>query len=379
MNQTLQPEPESKPRVSSNLMDILIRAFLIGAVAVLCFQVFSPFLPLMAWSIILAVTMYPFHQWIARQLRGKQWIASTILLIIGFLVIIIPTALLLNSFADDVRNFTSAVQKNTLKIPAPSDRIAQLPIVGKSIYDTWLKAHNDLPSLVQRMQPKIGNLARAALAMVASIGGGLLLFLGSFLISSIIMAYGDSGSRTSQAVFYRVARSKGEALFKLTTSTIRAVALGVIGVAFIQAILIGLALLLARIPSAGVLAIIALIIGIAQVPALLVTVPVIIYIWTSGDYSTGAAITYTIILVVTGLIDNVLKPLMLGRGVAVPMPVILFGALGGVASGGILGMFVGAIVLALGYEIFKSWIATNPENPVAPNEQNKQGDLQPKT
>ena len=211
------------------------------------------------------------------------------------------------------------------------------------------------------MQPKIGQLAHKALAMVASIGSGLLLFLGSFIVASIIMAYGDSGSAISRAIFHRVAGlQRGEALAKLSTATIRAVALGVMGVAFIQAILIGLALLLAGIPAAGVLSIIALIMAIAQVPAFLIIVPVVIYIWSSGDYSNTAAITYTIILLVTGMTDNILKPVMLGRGVDVPMPVILFGALGGIASGGILGMFVGATVLALGYEIFKGWVATNP-------------------
>lgn len=148
----------------------------------------------------------------------------------------------------------------------------------------------------------------------------------------------------------------------MSVATIRAVAQGVIGVAAIQALLIGLALLFAGIGVAGVLAIIALILGIAQVPALLITLPVIIYIWASGDYSTGAAIMHTIILLLTGMADNILKPMMLGRGVNVPMPVILFGALGGMAGGGILGMFVGATALALGYEIFMKWVATTPNS-----------------
>jgi predicted PurR-regulated permease PerM len=120
---------------------------------------------------------------------------------------------------------------------------------------------------------------------------------------------------------------------------------------------------------AGVLAIITLVLGIAQVPALIVTLPAIIYIWSSGNYGTGAAVTYTIILLLTGMADNVLKPLMLGRGVDVPMPVILFGALGGMATGGILGMFVGATVLALGYELITNWIAATPEATTAPTNQ----------
>jgi len=382
MNPIPQPDSEDEPRVSSHLLDVLIRAGLISALAVLCYQVFSPFLSLMAWSIILAVTMYPLHQWLARRVGGKQWLASTILVIIGFLLIITPTGLLMNSFADSVRNFIGAVENNTLVIPAPPEGVEKWPIVGKKVHDTWSKAHADLPGLVQSMQPKIGELAQKALAIVASIGGGLLLFLGSFIIASIVMAYGESGSRSSRAIFHRVAGlARGETLAKLCTATIRAVALGVIGIAFIQAILIGLALLLAGVPAAGVLSIIALVLGIAQVPALIVTLPIIIYIWSSGDYSNSAALTHTIILLLTGMADNVLKPLLLGRGVDVPMPVILFGALGGMASGGILGMFVGATVLALGYELFMGWVATNPDSDqvVPENEQIKQGDSGPKT
>lgn len=192
----------------------------------------------------------------------------------------------------------------------------------------------------------------------------MLLFLVSFIVANIILAYGDSAGRGGRAIFSRVAgTSRGEELANLALSTIRAVALGVIGVAAIQALLIGLALLLAGIPVAGVLAIISLVLGIAQVPAIIVTLPVIIYIWASGDYSNASAIIHTIILLLTGIADNVLKPLMLGRGVDIPMPVILFGALGGMAGGGILGMFVGATVLALGYELFTKWVAANPDPP----------------
>jgi predicted PurR-regulated permease PerM len=185
------------------------------------------------------------------------------------------------------------------------------------------------------------------------------------------MAYGEPAAGAGRGIFVRVAGAeRGEALFKLTTSTIRAVASGVIGVAFIQAILVGLALVLAGVPAAGVLAVIVLVLAIAQLPAVLVTVPAIIYIWSSGNYSTGAAITHTIILLLVGLADNVLKPLMLGRGVDVPMPVMLLGALGGMASGGILGMFVGATLFALGHQIFMGWVTDNPEadSAVLPNE-----------
>jgi predicted PurR-regulated permease PerM len=359
----MQPDSEFERRPSSSLWDTVIRIALIGGLAVLCFQVFSPFLNLTVWSIILAITLYPVHQWLGRRIGRRQGLASIILVILGVSLIVLPTWLLMNSFADSTQRFVTALQQNTVQIPAPREGIKLWPIVGHNIYDTWSKAHADLPALVQSMQPKIGDLARQALSMVASIGGSMLLFLVSFVVANIIMAYGDRAERSGRAIFSRVAgSSRGEWLAKLSIATIRAVAQGVIGVAAIQALLIGLALLLAGIHVAGILAIVALILGIAQVPALLITLPVVVYIWASGDYSTGAAIMHTIILLLTGMADNVLKPMMLGRGVDVPMPVILFGALGGMASGGILGMFVGATALALGYEIFMNWVGTHPNS-----------------
>jgi predicted PurR-regulated permease PerM len=341
-------------------MDVLIRIVLVGGLAVLCYQIFSPFLTLTVWSIILAVTLYPFHQLIARRVR-KQWLASTVLIIVGLLLIIIPVAWLVNSFADTTRNFIGAVQENTLQIPPPRAGIENWPLVGQKIHKGWSKAHTDLPGFVKSMQPKISDLAGKALAMVASIGKGLLLFLASFIVAGILMAYGEPAAGASRGIFVRVAgRERGEAFFNLTTATIRAVASGVIGVAFIQALLVGLALLLAGVPAAGVLALIVLVLAIAQLPAVIVTLPAIIYIWSSGQYGTGSAITHTIILLVVGLADNVLKPLLLGRGVDVPMPVMLLGALGGMATGGILGMFVGATLFAIGHQIFMGWVSENP-------------------
>jgi predicted PurR-regulated permease PerM len=355
-------------RISSRLLDVLIRAGLIVAMAALCYRVFSPFLTLMVWALILAVTLYPLHQMLARRMRGKQGLAATVLVILGVFVIVTPTTLLMNSLGDSVRGFVHAAQNNTLVIPAPRESVKEWPAVGERIYTTWSAAHTNLPALVESWQPKIGKLAQTALAIVASIGGELLLFLASFIIAGIVMAYGAAGANATRAIFARIAGEKrGEGLADLSTATTRAVAQGVIGVAFIQAIIIGLALLVAGVPLAGIFAIIALLLGIAQVPALIVTLPAIGYIWWSGDYSTGMATMHTIILVIAGMADNVLKPLLLGRGVDAPMPVILFGALGGMASAGILGMFVGATLLAVGYRIFMSWVANNEEPDAVPS------------
>jgi predicted PurR-regulated permease PerM len=362
MNAPTQPDRELERRLASPLLDVLIRAGLILAMAMLCYRVFSPFLTLMVWALILAVTIYPLHQYLAGKIGGKQGLAATLLVMFGVLLIVAPTAMLLSSLGDSVHQLVSNVQNNTLKIPAPRPGVEEWPVVGKRIHDVWSKAHSDLPALVQSMQPKIGELAKKALGFVAGIGGELLQFIASFIIAGIIMAYGQSGSHSSRAIFERiVGNTRGSEFDRLTTATIRAVAQGVIGVAFIQAIIVGLALLISGVPWAGALAVIVLVLGIAQVPALIVTLPAIVYLWSSGDYSNAAAIAYTVVLFLSGMADNVLKPLMLGRGVDAPMPVILLGALGGMATAGILGMFVGATLLTLGYQIFMGWVAANPD------------------
>jgi len=362
MNTSGPPDRELERRVSARLLDVLIRAGLIGVLAALCYVVFAPFLTLMVWAIILAVTLYPLHQAFARKLGGKQGLAATLLVLAGILLIIVPTALLMNSFGSSVSEFVDSVQNNTLQIPQPRESVKGWPIVGEKLYDAWSQVHGDLPGVIQGLQPKIGELSRKALAVVASIGVGLLKFLASFIIAGILVTYGDAGARGSLAISERImGRGRGGPFAKLATATIRAVAQGVIGIAFVQALLVGLALLIARVPFAGVLAGVTLVLSIAQVPALLITIPAIAYIWSSGNYGTGAAVVHTVILLLSGMADNVLKPIMLGRGVDAPMPVILLGALGGMATGGILGMFVGAALLALGYEIFMKWVSTDPD------------------
>jgi predicted PurR-regulated permease PerM len=357
MNAPLRTDRDYE-ELSSRLLDALIRAGLILAMVLLCYRIFSPFLSLMVWALILAVAIYPLHQSLARRMGGRQGRAATVISIIGVVVIAVPTALLLSSLADSVHDFVQSVQNNTLQVPAPRPSVAEWPVVGEKIHGLWSRAHSDLPALVQSMQPKIGHLARSTLGFVAGIGGGILLFLASFIVAGIIMAFGQEGARSSDAIFARLfGPARAGELIKLCTATIRAVAQGVIGIALIQAIVIGLILLIADVPLAGVLALIVLVLGIAQIPALLVTIPAIVYLWTSGDYGNAAAIGYSIVLFLAGIADNFLKPLMLGRGVDAPMPVILLGALGGMATGGIIGLFVGATLLAVGYQLFMSWVA----------------------
>ena len=360
--QTVRYDPEYERRLARLLLDVLIRAGLTLVLVMLCYRIFSPFLVLMVWALILAITIYPLHRALAARLGGRRGWAATLITLLGVVLIVAPTAVLLDSMGDSVHRLVSEVQQGTLQVPPPKPSVAEWPVVGTKIHAYWQQAHDNLPALVKSLQPKIGELAKEALAMVASIGGGILAFVAAFIIAGIIMAFGEAGAHAGRAIFARIFGSeRGDEFTVLSVATIRAVAQGVIGIAFIQAILVGLCLLVAGVPLAGLLAVVVLVLGIAQVPALLVTLPAIAYLWMSGDYGTGEAALYSVLLFVAGMADNVLKPLMLGRGVDAPMPVILLGALGGMAAAGILGLFAGAVLLALGYQIFMAWVAANPE------------------
>ncbi|MEJ8852466.1 AI-2E family transporter [Variovorax rhizosphaerae] len=359
---TPQPDLVRETRLSRKLMDVFIRAGLVLALTLLCFRIFAPFISMMAWALILAVTIYPSHQALARKLGGKQGLAATLLVLVGIALIVVPMAVVLGSMGDSVHETVERVHANKLEIPPPWPGVAEWPVIGPKVHGIWSQAHTDMPSVVRKLQPQLGELAGKALEMVASIAGTVLLFMASFIVAGIIMTLGESGAEAARRILGRiVGAERGLEFATLSTATIRAVSLGVVGVAFIQAMVVGIVMIVGAIPFAGVLAMIVLVLGIAQVPALLVTVPVIAYIWLSGNYDTVPAVIYTALLAIGGMLDNVLKPLLLGRGVDAPMPVVLLGALGGLAGAGILGMFIGATALSLAYQILMAWVATHPD------------------
>lgn len=344
-------------RLVARFMDMFIRFGLILALASFCYTVFSPFINMMLWAVILAVTLYPLHQYFAAKLGGKQGWASTLIVLLGIVLIVAPTVLMISSLAESASAMIDKLSGQSFAVPPPPEKVAAIPIVGEKISTLWLKASSDLPGLISSYRTQIGDVAKGILSVLASMGGGILGFILSFIVAGIIMAWGAAGANSARRIAIRLTdERKGQSLVKLCSSTIRAVAQGVIGVALIQALLVGVLMIVAGIPAVGIFFVLALILGIAQIPVILVTAPAIALMWSFGDHGTVMDIVYTVLLIIAGMADNVLKPLMLGRGVDAPMPVVLLGALGGMAASGILGMFIGATLLSLGYRIFMSWV-----------------------
>jgi predicted PurR-regulated permease PerM len=338
-------------------MDLLIRVGLIAFVAILCARIFAPFTGLLLWALILAVALYPLHRGLASRLGGRQGAAATLLVIGGLLLIGVPTVMLGSSFASHVHNAYTAFENEEITFKSPSPGVADWPLVGKQIYNTWSAAAEDLPRFLHENKEQLTHLSKRALSVAASTAGALMKFLVALIIAGIMMAYGEAGNLAMRRIFCRLASpEKGPRLHNLSTATVRSVATGVIGVAFIQALLLGVGFIAAGIPAAGVLALLVMIVGILQLPALIISLPVIAYLWAVGDASTTVNIVFTIYLLLAGMADNVLKPMLLGRGVDAPMPVILLGALGGMVSAGIIGLFLGAVLLAVGYQVFMEWV-----------------------
>ena len=349
--------------LAKDLTEVLIRVGIIALLAYTSVQIFSPFLGMVLWGLILAVTLYPLHQSLAAKISGRQGGAATSIVLAGLLLIGGPTLMLGMSFADHVSDVHTGLQNDTLQIPPPPASVEGWPFIGEKVFALWNKAAHDLPDLLHDMGPQLAEFSKKMLAIVASTAGGVFKFLGSLIIAGIMMAYGKAGAEAMSRIICRLAgKGKGPGLYSLSTATIRSVSMGVVGVAFIQALLLGLGFMAAGVPGAGVLAIVVLIMGILQLPAIVISLPVIAYIWWSGD-SAMMNVVWTVYLLIAGMADNVLKPLLLGRGVDAPMPIILLGALGGMVSAGLIGLFVGAVVLALGYVIFMAWVDEGDEEP----------------
>jgi predicted PurR-regulated permease PerM len=343
--------------LSSDLVDTLIRVGLIAFLVVMCARVFAPFAYLMIWGLILAVALEPLNARLAALFGGRRGLAASVLVVTGLLLLGVPTAMLGTSFATHVQEVAASAQNGALHVPPPGPGVAEWPIVGKKVYAVWNSAATNLPAFINENQDLLKDLSRKGLAAAGSTAAAVLMFLGAMIVAAIIMAHADSGGRAMQRIFIRLTDPvRGPRTLKLATATVRSVAAGVIGVAFIQAILLGMGFLLAGIPAAGVLALLVMILGILQLPALLVSLPAVAWLWMSGDASTTSNVAFTIYLLVAGAADNVLKPLLLGRGVDAPMPVILMGALGGMVAAGIIGLFIGGVLLAVGYQLFMEWV-----------------------
>jgi predicted PurR-regulated permease PerM len=329
---------------------------LVALLATACLLILTPFVPIIAWGIIIAVASYPVVQTLQRMVKGRSGLAATIWTILLLAVLIVPVVLLANSMVGGVQTLTNDVKEGAMIVPPPPSNVQSWPLIGAPLNRIWSTASNNFTGALKMLGPHLKKILPGLLSVSAGIGLTVLQFFFSILISGALLAKAQSAAEVTRAFANRIFGERGDEFQNLVGSTIRSVTSGILGVAIIQTVLAAIGFLVVGLAGAGVWAVIFLVAAVLQIGPL-VLVPAVIFVFATA--TTTKAVIFLIWCIIVGLLDNVLKPLLLGRGAAVPTAVVFLGAIGGFVAMGIIGLFVGAIVLSVGYKLFLTWIETD--------------------
>jgi predicted PurR-regulated permease PerM len=325
-----------------------------------CFEIIKPFVTLLIWASVLAITLYPLHKKLTKFLKGRKWISATIITIVMFLFIVGPATMLILATVDEFKVLNTAYSEGNMQIPPPNEIVKEWPVIGNKLYELWADASENITGFIANHTETIKPIALKLLDLLSGAGMGILLLMASILVAGVLMVFGEQGAELAKMFFARLVGKRGEVMEESVAITVRNVAKGVIGVAFIQGIMAGIGLVLAGVPLAGLWALTGMVLCIVQIGMMPVSIGVVIFIWSTADTTT--AILLTIWMLFIGIIDNILKPLMMGLGAPAPMLVVFMGTIGGFIFGGFIGLFTGAIVLTLGYQLLMGWLKSKPED-----------------
>ena len=338
---------------STKAVNLYIRLLLLSLLIFWCISLILPFLSIVVWAIILALALSPAYHSLLPKFKNKKGLTAAFLVLIGIALIVVPSWLFLDSIVDALREMKDRFQANTLTLPPPPAKVGDWPLVGKQVFSTWESASQNLQSFIIQNKQALANLGRSLANSLFGIGGSVVqLILSTIIAGLLLVTPGTKGA--TEKIFVKLIGQRGVNFADLAQRTVSNVVKGVLGVAFIQAFLLGIGFLLAGVPYAGVWTLIVFILAILQIPATLVVIPVIIYLFSS--LATLPAILWSVYLFIGGASDNFLKPVLLGKGAPVPMVVIFLGVVGGFITMGFIGLFIGAIVLSMGYLLFIAWL-----------------------
>lgn len=361
------PQPDSEQLFNRRIIDIAVKLSALAIIVGWCFQIIRPFILIVIWGAIIAVALHPLHNKLSRALKGNKKIASAIIALIGISIIAVPSVHLTSSTIDSAQHIYTGIEEGTLTVPAVNESVKEWPLIGEKTYTLWSDASKDIQKVARQYSEEIKSFSGTILSAAAGVGGSILQFIVSLIIAVVFMAKSSSLHQGVSLLMRRLMNESGERTIQTTIATIRSVATGVLGVAVIQSLLSGIGLLIADIPAAGLWAIAVLILAIAQLPPIIILGPIAAYYFSVAE--TTPAVIFLIFSIIVSMSDAFLKPIFLGRGMKIPMIVILLGAIGGMLLSGIIGLFVGAVVLALGYELLTDWLAHQQDSDPASNEE----------
>jgi predicted PurR-regulated permease PerM len=338
----------------ANALEAFIRIGVVGLLALWCFKIGRPFIQIILWGIIIAVALRPTHRKIQSVLNDRDKLAAALITLFALVLVITVGVMLSGTLIDGAKELSFKIKEGTLAVPPVPQNVTSWPIIGKPLYKAWKLASVNLAAAVSKFTPQLTAFSHWLLSNAARTGVGILKFIVSIFIAGVFLAKADSGYEAARTIGTRLAGGQGQELVDLAASTLRSVVKGILGVAVIQSFLAGVGCLVAGVPGAGLWALLVLIVAVAQLPTLLVLGPIVVYVFSKA--SVGTAVLFTLWSLFVGLCDNFLKPILLGRGVQVPMIIVFIGAIGGFISSGIIGLFIGAIVFVVGYQLFLAWL-----------------------
>jgi predicted PurR-regulated permease PerM len=359
------PVPEDADKIApadgSDAAEASDRTFIVAAIRITCLALLAywswlllqPFLSIIIWSVIFAVALYPVFDWLAGKLGGYRGLVAAAITIFSLVVIFGPVTWLGVSLGDNLRTLYTRLTDGSLTIPPPYEGVKTWPLVGQNVYAVWDLASTNFKALLGEWAAELKVIGGSVLAIAGTAGLDLLKFIIGIVVSGFLFVPGPGLVLAVKNAMRRIATDRTEEFVDLTGATIRNVSRGIIGISALQALLAGIGLLVAGVPAAGLLSFLALLLGIIQVGAWIVLVPVIIWSWFA--LAKTAAVIFTVYMVPVMLLDNVLRPLI-SRGLKTPMPVILIGVIGGTLAHGLIGLFVGPIVLSIAWQLLAAWI-----------------------
>jgi predicted PurR-regulated permease PerM len=342
-----------RDRSGEEIIQIAIRLALLAFLIYWSFVLLRPFIPILAWAVVLTVALNPAYDWLSAHLGDRPRIAAFIITIMVLAVFLGPATWLGLGLVDGLRSIFDQLTSGDIAIPSPPDGVHDWPLIGAPLYEAWKAASENIEAALRQLAPHLKPLAGPILAIAGSAGTGALKFLASVVIVGFLLPSGPRLVAAIRTMLARVVPARSADFLMLAGATIRTVSQGVIGVAVLQSLLAGVGMKIAGVPHAGVLAFAVLVLGIVQIGSAPILLPVIIWVWTVRGV--GAAILITVFLLLVGLSDNALKPLLMGRGLSTPVLVIFMGVLGGTLAHGIVGLFVGPIILAVAWELLMAW------------------------
>jgi predicted PurR-regulated permease PerM len=341
----------------SGVLDASINVGLTALLVICCLLILKPFVPLLLWGMIIAIASHPRFEKLKTSLGGRGGLAAVLWSLLLLLTLIFPIFLFARGAVESGQILISRIHDGTLSVPPPPANIETWPLVGAPLNRLWAAASVDLTQLITKFAPEIKAAVPEVLSASARVGFTVLQFVLAILVSGAMLANAAAVGKVTRALCIRIFGENGLDYQQLVGSTIRSVTFGILGVALIQSAFAAVGFLLVGIPGAGAWSIIFLVAALLQVGAI-VLIPAVVYIFATASSTT--AIMFLVWCLFVAVMDNVLKPILLGRGAVVPIAVVFLGAIGGFVALGIIGLFVGAIVLSVGYKLFLAWVGSTP-------------------